>query len=387
MATWYRRLTIRIKPASSNAPARKLGSSNRVLKRHYNYRKRASLKFSKPAKITAYVGVFLLLIGSVVLGYYGPSNKNSLVTNSDQSALANQQPSVNKVATTSLAASLAETAELPVANNVANLSISLQAKEELAQNNDTLIEKPEVVQPETAATREVASYKTATGDTVPKVAKKFNVSEDTVRWANNLTSDALEPGRTLSVPAQDGVVHTVEATDTVESLANRYQAEKERIILFNDLEEGGLKPGEKIVIPDGINPAAAQPALSSTGIVSSSPVVTQATVSVGNRYDFGNCTYYAFNRRAELGRPIGSFWGNANTWAMLAAAAGFTVNNTPAVGAVFQTTSGYYGHVGIVERVGPDGSVFVSEMNQVGFNVRSERKFTPSEARNYTYIH
>ena len=32
-----------------------------------------------------------------------------------------------------------------------------------------------------------------------------------------------------------------------------------------------------------------------------------------------------------------------------ARAAGFVVNNTPAPGAIFQTTAGYYGHVGIVE--------------------------------------
>lgn len=347
------------------------------------------MKFSKTAKISAYAGAFLVLIGIVAFGYNSPSDKNSSVASSAQSALANQQPSANKVAATGLAASLAETAELPVASKVANLSISLHAKEELAQNDDTLIENPEVVQPETAATREVSTYKTVTGDTVPKIAEKFNVSANTVRWANNLSSDALEPGKTLSVPAQDGIVHKVDSTDTVEGLASRYKADKERIILFNDLEEDGLKPGQQIVIPDGVAPSANQPTLSATGtaVSSSNPLAASATVSAGNRYDFGNCTFYAFNRRAELGRPIGSFWGNANTWAMFAAAAGFTVNNTPAVGAVFQTTSGYYGHVGVVERVNPDGSVFVSEMNQVGFNVKSTRTFSPSEARGYTYIH
>lgn len=363
-----------------------------MLKRHYNYRKRASLKFSKKAKISVYAGAFLLLLGVVAFGYNNPSDKNSSVASSAQSALASQQPSANKVAATGLAASLAATAELPVASNVANLSISLHAKEELAQNDDTLIEKPEVVQPETAATREVATYKTVTGDTVPKVADKFNVSANTVRWANNLDSDALEPGKTLSVPAQDGVVHKVESTDTVEGLASRYKADKERIVLFNDLEQDGLKPGQQIVIPDGVAPSASQPALSASGITaattsSSNPAAVSATVSVGNRYAFGYCTWYAFNRRAELGRPIGSFWGDANTWAISAAAAGYTVNGTPAVGAIFQTTAGPFGHVGVVEKINPDGSVFVSEMNYIGWNIKSTRTFTPSEARSYTYIH
>ena len=42
------------------------------------------------------------------------------------------------------------------------------------------------------------------------------------------------------------------------------------------------------------------------------------------------------------------------------------VDHRPEVGAVFQTPAGYYGHVGIVERVNNDGSFYVSEMNWNG---------------------
>ena len=47
--------------------------------------------------------------------------------------------------------------------------------------------------------------------------------------------------------------------------------------------------------------------------------------------------HYAFDRRQQLGRSIGSYWGNANNWAYQKNA-GLTVDNRPEVGAIFQTT-------------------------------------------------
>lgn len=110
------------------------------------------------------------------------------------------------------------------------------------------------------------------------------------------------------------------------------------------------------------------------------------TANQGNRYSFGNCTYYAFDRRQQLGRSIGSYWGNANNWAYSAKNAGLTVDNRPEVGAIFQTTAGYYGHVGVVEHVNQDGSVYVSEMNWNGhYNHVTNRTITNTSS--YNFIH
>lgn len=111
----------------------------------------------------------------------------------------------------------------------------------------------------------------------------------------------------------------------------------------------------------------------------------------GNLYTTGQCTYYAFDRRAELGKPIGSLWGNASNWAYSANQAGFNVDHTPEVGAVFQSGpgqngAGAYGHVGVVESINSNGSVTVSEMNwNGGVNVKSYR--TISNPNSYNYIH
>lgn len=109
----------------------------------------------------------------------------------------------------------------------------------------------------------------------------------------------------------------------------------------------------------------------------------------GNRYAPGNCTWYAYERRLQLGRPIGSFWGNAAQWSGSALAAGLNVNNTPDVGSILVDFTGYYGHVAVVEELLPGGGVRISEMNSAwggGFNIVSGRVLSALEARLYLYI-
>ncbi|WP_449457825.1 CHAP domain-containing protein, partial [Streptococcus suis] len=67
--------------------------------------------------------------------------------------------------------------------------------------------------------------------------------------------------------------------------------------------------------------------------------------------------------RKEMGRPISTYWWNANAWDDNAARDGYTINNQPAVGSILQSDLGYYGHVSYVERINADGSILVSEMN------------------------
>ncbi|MBG9210601.1 MULTISPECIES: CHAP domain-containing protein [Mammaliicoccus] len=102
-----------------------------------------------------------------------------------------------------------------------------------------------------------------------------------------------------------------------------------------------------------------------------------------NLYTAGQCTYYAFSKRPDLG----STWGNANNWASAAAQSGYTVNNNPSAGSVLQTTAGGYGHVAYVDKVNSDGSIQVSEMNYQGVGVVSTRTISASAAGSYNYIH
>ena len=345
----------------------------------------------KPTTIASYAGVFLLIITLVAIGYQPPQKAASVASTVETSTVSkDNQPSVDQVVATTVAGDIAERANLPIAPNVAELSVSLSVKSELAQNDDTSISKPQIVQP-TAGSREIKTYVAKAGDTVQAVAAQYGVSAATVKWANNLTSDVIDAGKELTIPPTDGVIYTVKAGDTVASLAQKYGVNAERVVSFNDLEIDGLTTGKKIILPGANLPETERPGYvaprAAYGYGSSSGVTgNNLSASVGNKYAPGYCTWYVYERRAAAGRPIGSYWGNAVTWAMNARAAGFTVNNTPEPGAIMQNGGGY-GHVAFVESVDGAGNVTVREMNYAGFNVISSRTISAGQAANYNFIH
>ena len=384
------------------------GARSTIIRNHFRTLRG---KKSKLRSFAVYGGIFLLTISFLVYG----SNSNSAVaersktlasaetSNSTAPAVAESAKtvSVDKLTAASAVTNLAETAELPSAGDLRESETSLTIKKDLSQNDTEVITKPDIVKPDTSAARGIASYVTKEGDTMETVAKKFKISSQTLRWANNTTSDAIEPNKTLIVPLIDGVVYTVKDGDTAQSLADKYKTSAERVVLYNDIDDGSkLTDGARIVIPGGELPENERPGYVAPRGRSSygnsrhgSSTTTSAsrswlTASVGNRYAAGNCTWYAYERRLQLGRPIGSFWGHARAWSASARAAGFLVNNTPAPGAIIQNTwGGYgYGHVGIVERV--DGqNIYVSDMNYAGYNVISSRTIPLAEASRYSFIH
>jgi surface antigen len=171
---------------------------------------------------------------------------------------------------------------------------------------------------------------------------------------------------------------------------------------YNNLNLTQILPavGSQIVVPGGDLPASERPGYvaprtytsytSSYG--SGSASYSNLSASVGNRYAFGNCTWYAYERRAQLGMPVGSFWGNASTWAYNASLAGYRVDGNPEAGAVMANGGGY-GHVAVVESVNVGVSVHISEMNGYrwggGFNRIASGDIPWSEAVSgmYRYIH
>lgn len=152
--------------------------------------------------------------------------------------------------------------------------------------------------------------------------------------------------------------------------------------------------GRQEVFAESIQAARAPQAQSYNFVSGGAFVAPDPTfVAALNGGYFGQCTYYVYNRFAQLGAPIRtSVLGNAAEWPANASAAGYSVSSTPRAGTaiVFQYGVGgahpVYGHVGFVERVNADGSVFISEMNVQGVNVISTRTIPASVAAQCSYI-
>lgn len=371
-------------------------------------RKRAGLKKAtlglKSTTVAAYSGVFLLIMTIVAIGYQPTQQAGSLAniaetTVKNNAATPVDETSVDQLVATNVAAGIAERAGLPVAASLANQSVSLAIQNQLAQNDADTISKPQILEL-SAGQRGMRHYTAKAGDTAESVGKKFGISATTVKWANDLTSDAINKGEKLLIPPIDGVVYTAKSGDSIESIAKTYKANQDRIIAYNDLEISGLTKGKQIMLPGGVMPESQRPgyvAPAQPGPVHGGGDYSIASnqllnASAGNRYAYGNCTWYAFERRAEMGRPIGSFWGHAATWSASARAAGYSVSNTPRAGAIAHWYGGVggsswsYGHVAIVEKVNSDGSITISEMNYAGnFNRVTNRTIDPAGVSSFIY--
>lgn len=308
---------------------------------------------------------------------------------------------VDDTIATRIAADVATSTNLSVAPSVASLAISTKLESELPSSTDSSISKPSIIAA-SAASRNIKTYTVEAGDTVGSVANKFGISVDTLKWANNLTTDTLTAGTKLEILPRNGTTYTVKAGDTFESLATKYKADAAMIKSYNDLEISGLTPGLRIIIPEGVLPTNERPGYIAqttqlsgyssgfSGDTKTWRIGVGTPMYAGNNYAYGNCTAYVFDRRVELGNPVRASWGNATSWAVSARNAGFLVNNTPSVGSVIQNGGGA-GHVAIVEKILPNGDLELSEMNASfgngGWNVVSGRVLPAANVGQYLYIH
>ena len=97
------------------------------------------------------------------------------------------------------------------------------------------------------------TYKVVSGDSLWGIAKKFNISVDDLKTANNLSSNLLSIGQILNIPETSEntniITYTVQSGDTLYKIADRYNTTVSDIMKLNRLTSNLLSIGQKIIIP------------------------------------------------------------------------------------------------------------------------------------------
>ena len=96
-------------------------------------------------------------------------------------------------------------------------------------------------------------YVVEKGDTLYKIAQKFGTTVDNLKSINNLTTDSLAIGQILKVPTENASIdtntYTVKSGDTLYSIASKYNTTVDEIKSLNDLTSNTLSVGQVLKVP------------------------------------------------------------------------------------------------------------------------------------------
>jgi len=259
---------------------------------------------------------------------------------------------------------LAEGSSTMVSADLSQKAKDLNAQSTLATAGDEYLAKRQPVMIAGAPSRDILAYAVKEGDTLSSLSVKFNITSDTIKWANDITNEnTIKPGSKLTILPVSGILYTGTGNDDLGEIASRYQANAALVDSFNALDGKSPVSGQKIVIPDGVKPVeVVAPTVQVASVAKSTITTTGPTISYnlraagnGNNYAYGYCTWYVANRRY-----MPNSLGNANQWPYNAPRAGMNVGNSPVAGSAGVQRGG--NHVVFIERV-EGGTVFYTEMN------------------------
>lgn len=336
-----------------------------------------------------------LLTGVVVLGlvFVGSLDKQRGENSLSLSSFAtdnSDEVSVDQMSELYTVAGLSDTLGLASASDVGSNYVMVNAMYDAGQTfTNGKLEKPSLT--DVDASRGIIEYTVQEGENIDIIAARYGVSPDQIRWSNGLKTSDVPAGTLIYVPSSSGIVYLVKSGDTIESIVSRYGSSAEEIIALNDLEVSGIVEGTRILIKDGALPVTERPEYVAptrryntyASYTYLGDTANRSNASCNRSLGAGQCTTWAWLKRPDLG----IIKANANRWDDVARANGILVNRSPSAGAIFQTDSGWYGHVGYVESVNSDGSINVSERNYAGCYGVMFSTIPASEVGKFNYIH
>lgn len=333
-------------------------------------------------RISLHAAILIVSVAVIGFGKLAPMQSDKIVNQSSGVGAANDQTSI-----LTTGAILAESTTSLVGSDLKQKAQDANAQVYLATAGDDFLAQRQPIATAGSPTRDITAYAVANGDTIWSIAAKFNITTDTLKWANNLNDDdVLKPGASLTILPTNGVLVTAEGGDNVAALADKYKTSASLIDSYNNLEGKAPTAGQKLILPDGVKPEAPKPVVQVASAANSKSTAQSSMQKLtpyfggANGYAYGYCTYYVASRRG-----IPSNWGNASSWYYNAQRSGFGVGSSPQAGAVAWEKGVWgAGHVAYVESAS-GGSVTVSEMNYNGGWNRVSRRTVPASEFLYIY--
>ncbi|MDP3727593.1 MAG: M23 family metallopeptidase [bacterium] len=128
---------------------------------------------------------------------------------------------------------------------------------------------------DTSSAGQIFIHTVRPGDTLASIAKSFDVSVNTILWANNLASPrSLQVGAQIVILPVSGIKHEVKKGETIASIAKKYRGAIDEILQFNGLApDERLAVGATLIVPNGELYEAA-PIAPSVPRIASLPVYT-----------------------------------------------------------------------------------------------------------------
>jgi murein DD-endopeptidase MepM/ murein hydrolase activator NlpD len=188
----------------------------------------------------------------------------------------------------------------------------------------------------------VSTYVVESGDSLSTIAEKFDVSVNTIKWANDIKGNTVRVGQELVILPVTGIRYTVKNSGSIRDIVKKYGGDVDDAARFNDVDaDEELAAGTVVIIPDAeIQVAAAPTKKKSSGITyrvnvrikNAGPAYVGYFVNPLNNLGTRTQGLHGYNG-VDIGAPVGT--------PIIAAAAGtVTVSRSPAY-----YNGGYGGYV------------------------------------------
>ena len=122
-------------------------------------------------------------------------------------------------------------------------------KEEVVEEKKEEKEKEKPAPPPPPKRAEQITYKVKKKDTIPAIAKKYGVKQDTILMNNkNALNNKMKVGDTITFPSIDGLYYKLEKNDTLAKIAKKYGISVVDIVDYNNINPKKLKAGTTIFL-------------------------------------------------------------------------------------------------------------------------------------------